>query len=123
VNPHALCEQRIGAGDVDGHSAGRRVDADDRFDLFFVHALIDQVVAWLDELGRRETPLVAAADHERVLGRRLQTAIDDYEAVVLAEVDAGHAGGDRRRAVEAVMREPVVLGAVGDIDLEAGDLD
>lgn len=123
VNPHALGEQRVGAGDVDSHGAGRCVYADDRFDLLLVHVLVDKEIARLDELGGREAPFVAAADHERVLRRRLQAPVDDHEAVVLAEADAGHAGGDGRRAVKAVMREPVVLGAVRDIDLEAGHLD
>jgi len=108
---------------VDGHGAGRRVNPDDGHDLFLVHVLVDQEVAGLDKLGGCETPLVAAADHERVLGRRLQAAIDDHKAVVLAEADAGHAGGDGSRAVQAVVREPVVLGAVGHIDFEAGHLD
>jgi len=85
--------------------------------------LVDQEIAGLNELGRRETPLVAAADHERVLGSRLQAAVDDHEAVVLAEADARHPRRDGRRAVQSVVREPVVLGAVRDIDLEAGHLD
>ena len=42
---------------------------------------------------------------------------------MLAEADAGDAGRDGRRAVQAVVREPVVLGAVRHIDLEAGHLD
>lgn len=85
--------------------------------------LVDQEVPRLNELGGREAPLVAAADHERVLGRRLQAAVDDHEAVVLAQADAGHARGDGGRAVQTVVRQPVVLGAVGHIDLEAGHLD
>lgn len=123
MNPYALGEQRVGARDVDGHGAGWRVDADDRFDIFLVEMLVDQEVAGLDELGGHEAPLVAAADHERVLGRCLNPAVDDDEALVLAEADAGHAGGDGSRAVKPVVREPVVLGAVRYIDLEAGDLD
>ena len=123
MNPHAFGEQRVGAGDVDGHSAGRRVDADDGLDLLLVHVLVDQEVPRLDELGGREAPFVAAADHERVLGRCLQAAVDDHEAVVLTEADAGHAGCDGSCAVQAVVREPVVLGAVRHIDLEAGHLD
>lgn len=123
MDPYALGQQRVGARDVDGDGAGWRIDADDGLDLLLVHVLVDQEVAGLDELGGREAPLVAAADHERVLGRRLQAAVDDHEAVVLAEADAGHAGCDGRRAVKAVVREPVVVGAVGHIDLEAGHLD
>jgi len=123
VNPHALSEQRVGAGDVDGHSAGRRVDADDRLDFLLVHVLVDQEVARLNELGGGEAPLVAAADHKRVFGCRLQAAVDDHESVVLTEADARHAGCDGRRAVQTVVRKPVVLGAVGHIDFEAGHLD
>ncbi len=123
MDPHAFGEQRVGAGNVDGHGAGRRVDADDGLDFLLVHVLVDQEVPRLDELGGCEAPLVAAADHERVLRRRLQSAVDHHEAVVLAEANAGHAGCDGRRAVKAVVREPVVLGAVGHIDLKAGHLD
>lgn len=123
MNPHAFGEQRVRARDVDGHGAGRRVDPDDRIDCLLVHVLIDQEVAGLDELGRCEAPFVAAADHERVLRRCLQAAVDDHEAVVLAKADAGDARGDGRRAVQTVVREPVVLRAVGNIDLKAGHLD
>ena len=72
---------------MDGHGASRRANADDRLDLFLAHVFVDQEVAGLDELGRCEAPLVAAADHERVFGRCLQAAVDDHEAVVLAEAD------------------------------------
>ena len=123
MDPHAFGEQRVRAGDVDGHGAGWRVDADDRLDLLLVQVLVDQEITGLDELGGRETPLIAAADHERVFGCRLQTAVDDHKTVVLAESDAGHARRDGRRAVQAVVREPVVLSAVRDIDFEAGHLD
>jgi hypothetical protein len=108
---------------VDGDGASRRVDADDGLDLLLIHVLVDQEVPRLYELGGCEAPLVAAANHERVLRRGLQATVDDHEAVVLAEADARHPSGHGRRAVQAVMREPVVLGAVGHIDLEAGDLD
>jgi len=123
VNPNSLGQKRVRSGNVDGHGAGRRVDPNDRIDLFLVHVLVDEEVAGLDELGGCEAPFIAAADHERVFGRRLQAAVDDHEAVVFAEADAGNAGRDRLRAVQAVMREPVVLGSVRDIDLEPGHLD
>jgi len=108
---------------VDGHSARWRIDPQDRYDLLLFHPLINQEVTGLDQLGGCEAPLVAAADHERVLGRCLHPAVDDHEAVVLADTDAGDARCDGRRAVQAVVREPVVLGAVGNIDLKAGHLD
>ena len=123
MDPHALGEQGVRARNVNGDGARRRVDADDRFDLLLIHPLINQEVTGLDELGGREAPLVAPADHERVLRRRLQAAVDDHEAAVLAEANARHARRDGCRAVQAVVREPVVLGAVGDIDFEAGHLD
>lgn len=123
VDPNPLGQKRVRAGNVDGHGAGRSVDADDRIDLLLVHVLVDQEVTGLDELGGSEAPFVAAADHERMFRRRLQAAVDDHEAVVLTEADAGDAGRDGRRSVQAVVREPVVLGAVRDIDLEAGHLD
>jgi len=123
VDPNSLGQKRVRSGNVDGHGACRRVDPNDRIDLFLVHVLVDQEVAGLDELGGCEAPFIAAADHERVFGRRLQAAVDDHEAVVLTEADAGDAGRDGRRSVQAVVREPVVLGAVRDIDLEPGHLD
>lgn len=123
VDPHAFGEQGVGARDVDGHGAGGGVDAAHRLDLFLVHVLVDQEVAGLEELGGGEAPLVAAADHERVLGRGFESAVDDDEALVLAEADAGDPRGHGRRAVQTVVRQPVVLSAVRDIDLEAGDLD
>jgi len=51
MNPHTLREERVRARDVDGHGPGRRVDADDRFDLFLAHVLIDQEVVGLDDLA------------------------------------------------------------------------
>ncbi len=129
VNPHALGEQGVRSGDVNRYGAGRCVDADNRLDFLFVEVFVDQEVAGLDELGGREAPLRGsrrggvAADHERVLGRRLQAAVDDHEAVVLAEADAGDAGGDGRRAAQAVMGKPVVLGAVRNVDFKTGHLD
>lgn len=123
MDPDALGEEGVRAGDVDGHGAGGGVDSGDRIDLFLLHLLVDQEVAGMDELGGGEAPLVAAADHEGVLRRRLEAAVDDHEPLVLAELDAGDAGRDGRGAVQAVVREPVVLRAVGYIDLKAGDLD
>ncbi|GJQ28412.1 MAG: hypothetical protein HBSAPP03_02960 [Phycisphaerae bacterium] len=42
---------------------------------------------------------------------------------MLAELHAGDAANGRDRAAQAVVRQPLVLGAVGDIDFEAGHLD
>jgi len=120
VNPHAFGQKRVRSGDVEGHGAGGCVDADCRFHELLVHSVVDEVVPGLDELRRREAPFVAAADHEGMLGRGLEAPVDNHEPLVLAERDARHSGGDLRRAVETVVRQPVVLGAVRDIDLEAG---
>ncbi|MBL9000777.1 MAG: hypothetical protein JNK25_06535 [Phycisphaerae bacterium] len=51
MDPDALGGEGVRAGDVDGHGAGRRVDALDGFDEFLGEALADQVVALLEELG------------------------------------------------------------------------
>lgn len=123
MNPHARGEERVRAGDGDGDRARQFILELHRLHEFLTERLVDEVVARLDQLGGCESPLVAAADHERVLWRRLQSAIDDHEAVVFAEADAGNAGRNGPRAVQAVVREPVVLGAVRHIDLEARHLD
>jgi hypothetical protein len=107
---------------VDGHGAGRRIDALDGLDEFLSKSLADQVVALLEELGGREAPFVAAAHEERVLGRRLDAPIDHHEPCVLAEFHAGDAANGRDRAAQAVVRKPLILRAVGHIDLESGDL-
>jgi hypothetical protein len=60
---------------MDGHGAGRRVDALDGLDELLGKPLADQVVALPEELGRRETPLVAAAHEERVLWGGLQATV------------------------------------------------
>jgi len=103
VNPHTLGQERVRAGDVDGHGAGRRIYPHDRLHKFVVHALVDEVVAGLHELRRREAPLVAAPHEERVLGRRLDPAVDDHEAVVLAEPDAGDTSAGHGCAVQTVV--------------------
>ena len=72
---------------------------------------------------RRRSPTVAAADHKRVFGCRLQAAVDDHESVVLTGRRMLAAGCDGRRAVQTVVRKPVVFSAVGHIDFpEAGHL-
>jgi hypothetical protein len=123
VGPHALSGIDVGAGHIDGHRACGRIDAIDQLHKFLGQALADQVVALLDELSRHESPLVAAAHEERVLGRRLDPAVDDYEPVVLAEFHAPHAGHCGFGASHAPMREPPVLRLVGHIRFQAGYLD
>ena len=123
MRPNTLGRVDVGAGHIDGHRACRRIHAIDRLHEFLGKALADQVVALLDELRRHESPLVAAAHEERVLGRRLDPAVDDYEPVVLAEFYAPHAGHRRLRAAHAPMREPPVLRLVGHIRFQAGYLD
>lgn len=123
MRPNFLGRVDVGAGHIDGHRACWRIDAIDRLHEFLSQALADQVVALLDELRRHESPLVAAAHEERVLGRRLDPAVDDYEPVVLAEFHAPHAGHRRLRAAHAPMREPPVLRLVRHIRLQAGYLD
>lgn len=88
---------------MDGHGASRCVDADNRVNFFLDHVLIDQEVTGLDELSGSEAPFVSAADHERMLGRGLEAAVDDHEALVFAESDTRDPRGNRRRAVQPVM--------------------
>ena len=123
MRPNTLGRVDVGAGHINGHRARRRIDTIDRLHELFGQSLADQVVALLDELSRYESPLVAAAHEERVLGRRLDPAVDDHEPVVLTEFYAPHAGHCRLRAAHAPMREPLVLGLVGYIRLQAGDMD
>lgn len=123
MRPNTLGRVDVGSGHIDGHRACRRIHAIDRLHEFLGKALADQVVALLDELRRHESPLVAAAHEERVLGRRLDASIDDHEPVVLAEFHAPHAGHCRFGASHAPMREPPVLRLVGHICFQAGYLD
>ena len=122
MRPHALGRVHVGAGHIDGHRACGRINAIDRLHELLGQALADQVVTLLDELRRHESPLVAAAHEEWVLVCCLDAPIDDHEPVVLAEFDAPHAGHRRLRAAHPPVREPLVLGLVGHIGFQAGDL-
>ena len=65
----------------------------DRLNHLLAHVCVDEAIAGPDSFGRGEAPLIAAADQERVLGGRLEATVDDDQPLVLAEPDAGHAGG------------------------------
>lgn len=79
----------------------------------------DEQVADLELIGGAEAPGVAASDEEGVLEGRLDPAVDQIEAVVLAEADRGDGGGAGDRAGEAVGGGPLVLGLEGRVDAEA----
>jgi len=123
VGPHTLSRVDIGAGHIDGDRAGGCVHAIDRLDEFLGESLADQIVALLDELRRHESPLVATPHEERVLGRRLDPAVDHHEPGVLAELHAGHAGHGRLCAAHAPVREPLILRFVRHVRLKARHLD
>lgn len=55
--------------------------------------------------------------------RRLDPAVDHHEPGVLAKLHAGHATDGRDGAAHAPVRKPLILSAIGNIDLEAGNLD
>jgi len=69
---------------------------DDGLDTLLAEVVPHEVVADTHELCRDEPDLVAAAQQHRVLGREPKATVDGDEPVVRANVDAGHAAGDRR---------------------------
>lgn len=68
MDPDALREKCVGAGNVDGHGAGWRVDAQRPIDLFLIHVLVDHELAVLDEISGRYAPFIVQEHKEWVFG-------------------------------------------------------
>ena len=122
MRPDTFGRVDVGAGDMNGHRPCRRIHLHDGFDEFLRESLADQVVAFLDQFRRREAPLVSAPHEERVLGCRLDPAVDDHEPVVFAEFHGLHAGHGRLGAAHAPVREPLVLRLVRHVRREPWNL-
>ncbi len=121
MDPGPVGQVGVGSGDGDRHGADAAGDAFDGGDEFFVEIGRDEVVAEAEQVGRAEAPCIITAGEEGVLEGHLDAAIDDEEAVVLAERDLRHPGLADAGVVEAFGGLPVVLGAEGGIDFEPGD--
>lgn len=96
VNPHASGEERVGAGNGEGDGSRQLILELHRRHEFLAEGLVDEVVSRLDQLRRCESPLVAAADQERVFRCGLDLAVDDDVPNVLSQEDARHTGRDPR---------------------------
>ncbi|MFO0492899.1 MAG: hypothetical protein ACK51T_10770, partial [bacterium] len=80
--------------------------AGSRLYVFLAEVVPHEVVANKYELRRHEPDLIAAAQEHRVLGREAQTAVDGDEAVVRADLDAGHGAGDGREDRFGALAQP-----------------
>ncbi len=121
--PHAFGQVRVRAWDVDRHGPHGAVDAFDCVEALLVELTVHerrQVVTHLEQLGRAEAPCLVTAHQERVLERRLDTAVDEVEAVVFAETHFGNAAVAHGRALQSPRREPFVLRAEWNVCLESG---
>lgn len=118
MSPDTIGKVRVRAGDVQrdrAYTAGHLLD---RYDRFFgkrgfgsVLAMCDEHVPHTQQLSGAESPCIIAPNEKRVLEGRLDAAVDQAKAVVLAEahfIDACSALGCARQSPR---REPFVLRA------------
>ena len=87
MDPRTVGEVGVGAGNGDRGGADTAGDAFDGGDRLLGEVGRDEHVADAEQVSGAEAPGIASADEEGVLEGRLDAAVDDEEAFVLAEGD------------------------------------